>query len=88
MLELKLIVCPVDFSEFSVRAYRHALSIAEHYHAKVAALHIIELWRYPSLSFAPSPTTYDEACRALFENGEEKLQELVKNNTWGSSAIH
>jgi nucleotide-binding universal stress UspA family protein len=33
MLEIKLIVCPVDFSEFSIRAYHYALSLAEHYRA-------------------------------------------------------
>ena len=33
MLEIKLIVCPVDFSEFSIRPYHYALSLAEHYRA-------------------------------------------------------
>ena len=28
MLELRRILCPIDFSEFSVRAYHHALSLA------------------------------------------------------------
>jgi nucleotide-binding universal stress UspA family protein len=81
MLEIKLILCPVDFSEFSVRAYRHALSVAQHYRAKLVALHIVELWRYPSLSFAPSATAYDATCQALCEKGEQELQELVRSNT-------
>jgi hypothetical protein len=34
MLGIRLILCPIDFSEFSVRAYRHALSLAEHYRAR------------------------------------------------------
>jgi universal stress protein family protein len=42
MLELKRILCPVDFSEFSVTAYRHALSLAQHYRAKLVAQHIIK----------------------------------------------
>jgi hypothetical protein len=29
MLEIKLILCPVDFSEFPIRAYHYALSLAE-----------------------------------------------------------
>ncbi len=44
-LKIKLILCPIDFSEFSVSAYQHALSVAEHYQAKLVAQHIVELWR-------------------------------------------
>ncbi len=47
MLEIELILCPVDFSEFSIRAYHYALSLAEHYRAKLVAQHIVELSRYP-----------------------------------------
>jgi len=81
MLEIKLILCPIDFSEFSVWAYRHALSVAEHYQAKLVALHIVELWRYPSLSFAVSVTAYNELCQAVHEHGKEQLQEFVKSHT-------
>jgi nucleotide-binding universal stress UspA family protein len=80
MLELKLIVCPVDFSEFSARAYRHAQSLAEHYRAKLLALHVVELYRHLSLDFAPA-SLYDEACEALCENGRQHLHEFVENHT-------
>jgi len=81
MLHIKLILCPVDFSEFSVTAYRYALSVAEHYQAKVVVQHIVELWRYPSLGFAASAALYDEFCQAIAENGAKQLQEFVKNYT-------
>jgi nucleotide-binding universal stress UspA family protein len=81
MLEVKLILCPIDFSEFSVRAYRYALSLAEHYRAKVVALHVLELWRYPSAGFAASAALYDEFCQAVHESAKEKLKEFVKNHT-------
>ena len=81
MLEIKLILCPVDFSVFSVRAYRHALSVAKHYRAKLVALHIVELWRYPSLSFVPPGPAYNETCQAFCEKGEQQLRELVASNT-------
>jgi len=83
MLEIKLILCPIEFSEFSIRAYRYALSLAEHYRARVVAQHIVELWRYPSASFAASASLYDEFCQAVLGNGKEQLQEFVKNNTSG-----
>jgi nucleotide-binding universal stress UspA family protein len=81
MLEIKLILCPIDFSEFSVTAYHHALSLADHYQAKLVAQHIVELWRHPSASFAASAGLYAEFCQALRESGEKQLQEFVKNHT-------
>ena len=93
-LEIKLILCPIDFSESSVRAYRHALSVAGHYQAKVVALHVVNLSQHPSLNFAATAglycaaTTglYEESCRALCGNGEEQLQKFVKRHT--NSEMH
>jgi len=81
MLELRHVLCPIDFSEFSVRAYRFALSLAQHHRAKLVAQHVVELWQYPSVSFAASATVYEEFSRALREKAKQQLQELVKNYT-------
>jgi nucleotide-binding universal stress UspA family protein len=81
MLEIKQILCPIDFSEFSIRAYHHAQSLAEHYRAKLVAQHIVELWRYPYADYVASTGDYAEFCRALREGGNEQLQEFVKNHT-------
>jgi nucleotide-binding universal stress UspA family protein len=83
MLEIKLILCPIDFSAFSVRAYQHAQSLAEHYQAKLVAQHVVELWRHPSASFAASAGLYEEFEQALRESGSKQLQEFVKNHTHG-----
>lgn len=40
MIELKQILCPVDFSEFSRRALDHALGVARCYGSTVTALHV------------------------------------------------
>jgi nucleotide-binding universal stress UspA family protein len=82
MQEIKLILCPFDFSEFSVRAYRHAMSLAEHYRARLVVQHIVEVWRHPSASFAATASLYDEYCQSLRGNGKEQLQEFVKNHTY------
>jgi nucleotide-binding universal stress UspA family protein len=81
MLEIKLILCPIDFSELSVRAYYHALSVAGHYQAKVAALHVVDLSRYPSLDFAATAGLYHEAIRAFCDNAEEQLRKFAKSHT-------
>jgi len=81
MLELKRILCPVDFSEFSVTAYRHALSLTQHYRAKLVAQHVVELWRYPYADFAPSAALFEGFSQAVCENGKQQLHEFVKNYT-------
>lgn len=53
MPKLERILCPVDFSEFSEWAYRHALSLARHYRTKLVVLHVVELWRHSFVCFAP-----------------------------------
>ena len=81
MLEIESILCPIDFSEFSVRAYHHALSLAEHYQAQLVAQHVVELWRHPSADFAASAGLYEESCQALRESGRKQLREFVENHT-------
>jgi nucleotide-binding universal stress UspA family protein len=81
MLEIKLIVCPIDFSEFSIRAYRHALSVAEHYRARVVAMHIVELSRYPYAGYAATAGDYAKFCRTLREGGSDQLREFVAKHS-------
>ncbi len=83
MLEIKLVLCPADFSEFSIRAYHYALSLAEHYRAKLVAQHVIELWRYPYADYAASLGDYKKFSRALREGGKERLLEFIVMGTHG-----
>ncbi len=80
MLEINRILCPIDFSEFSIRAYRHALSLAEHYHSKLVAQHVVEVWRHPSASFAATASLYTEYCQSLASYGAEQLEKFVKDH--------
>jgi nucleotide-binding universal stress UspA family protein len=80
-LKINLILCPIDFSEFSISAYQHALSVAGHYRAKLVAQHIVELWRHPAADFVASAGLYEEYSQALRESGKEQLQEFVKKHT-------
>jgi nucleotide-binding universal stress UspA family protein len=81
MLEIKLILCPIDFSEFSVRAYCYAQSLAEHYRSKLVVQHIVEIWRHPGASFAATASLYEEYCESLLGSGKKQLLEFVKNHT-------
>jgi len=53
MLRVKTIVCPVDFSEFSVKAYDYAYSLAKHYDAELLIEHVIQPLQaaYPYYAF-------------------------------------
>jgi nucleotide-binding universal stress UspA family protein len=78
MLEIKLILCPVDFSEFSIRAYLYALSLAEHYGARVVAQHIVEISRYPYADYVASTGDYAEFSRTLRDGSKQRLQAFLK----------
>jgi len=78
MLEIKLILCPVDFSEFSIRAHHYALSLAEHYRAQMVVQNVIELSRYPYAEYVASQGDYAEFCRVLHEGGKERLRKFVE----------
>ena len=41
MVKIKTILCPVDFSEFSAKAFEYAYSLARRYDAKLSVQHAI-----------------------------------------------
>lgn len=83
-MELKSILCPVDFSDFSIAAYRHALSLAEYYKARLVALHVVEVWKYPFADYGAHEADYAKFTRSMSQAGEVKLQHFVKEFTAGT----
>jgi nucleotide-binding universal stress UspA family protein len=79
MPELRRILCPTDFSEFSDLAFLYAQSLARHYRAKLFVQHVVELWRYPEASFAPA-RHYEEFWEHLLHKADEDLQGFAKNH--------
>src|SRR5215471_4162505 len=77
-MELKSILCPIDFSDFSAAAYQYALSLAEYYKARIVALHVVELWKYPFADYAAYEADYAKFSQALSEGGEVQLQRFLK----------
>ncbi len=77
MPQIHSILCPVDFSEFSVNAYEYAQSLALHYHAKLILQHVlyslkpIEFWNV-------YPESYEEDCRKLYADAEQQLKEFSR----------
>jgi len=77
-MQVKSILCPVDFSEFSAAALQYALSLAEYYHSRLICLHIVELWKYPFADYAAYEADYAKFAKALNEGGEVQLRTFVE----------
>jgi nucleotide-binding universal stress UspA family protein len=80
-MQFKLILCPVDFSDFSVSAYEYALTVAEYYKAHLVALHAIELSKYPYADYVGATGDFADLSRALCDGGKAKLREFVKKHS-------
>jgi nucleotide-binding universal stress UspA family protein len=76
MLRIEKILCPLDFSEFSVKAYDYAQSLAQHYGAKLLLQHVVQplTATYPYYAF---PDAITEAFWNLDSHAEKKLDEFV-----------
>jgi nucleotide-binding universal stress UspA family protein len=80
MLKINRILCPIDFSEFSAKAYDYAQSLAWHYKASLLLEHVTESLppMYPYYAF---PNAYVEISQELRTHAEQQLQEFAKTHT-------
>ncbi len=53
-MEIRQILAPTDFSEFSKQAIESAFALAQTFGAKLLLLHVVELPAYPVEGFVPS----------------------------------
>jgi nucleotide-binding universal stress UspA family protein len=52
MIDIRRILCPIDYSEFSRRALDHAIAIARWYGSTITVLHVSEV--LPVMAYAPA----------------------------------
>ena len=76
MPRFKSILCPIDFSAFSVKAYDYAQSLAWHYKAELLVQHV--RYSFPAFYIDAS---YKEIRRKLRTDALQKLREFVKRQT-------
>jgi nucleotide-binding universal stress UspA family protein len=86
MPKIEGILCPIDFSEFSVTAYDYAQSLAWHYKATLFLQHVIDSLTpcYPYYAF---PDSYKEICQKLRTDAEQQLEEFAKTHNCGGVQI-
>jgi universal stress protein A len=76
-VQFRRILCPVDFSDASLRALTYATTIAEEADARLTALHVIEM--PPELRESPLSEGFDvDRIRAAAEAaGLQRLREVI-----------
>ena len=80
MPHIERILCPVDFSEFSERAYDYAQSLAWHYKATLFLQHVIDSLA-PYRCYYAFPEGYDEMLRGMRTGAERQLQEFGETHS-------
>jgi nucleotide-binding universal stress UspA family protein len=78
---IETVLCPVDFSEFSINAYKYALSVTQHYRATLFVQHVVELWKHPSACFAAEAKQYNQFCDRFLSSERERLRLFVQEHT-------
>lgn len=76
-LRIKSVLCPIDFSEFSIKAYDYAQSLAAHYRSELIVLHVM----YSHRAFYVDDT-YRQIVQKLRAEATQKLKQFVKRQTW------
>ncbi|MGH9358235.1 MAG: universal stress protein [Terriglobia bacterium] len=83
MLKIEQILCPVDFSEVSKKAFEYAVSLAQRYKAKLYVQHSIEPVTVFSYESFPG---WSEMYEILKSGAETSMSELM--SLPGSQAVH
>ncbi len=80
MLPLKKILCPIDFSEHSLKALKNATEMADKFHAELILMNVIA--PFPVLPATPHPVGFNVQSYEdeLEENSLDNLTEIVDKN--------
>jgi universal stress protein A len=76
-MEIKKILCPIDFSEISANALEYAVFLASHHHAELLIFHVVEqlheFEHYQILVLTPQ-----ELSEEMEKQAHEKLTKLTE----------
>jgi nucleotide-binding universal stress UspA family protein len=81
MIRIERILCPLDFSEFSERAFDYAQSLARHYRARLTLSHVIPCLfdsTYPAFSY---PEMINDVVRDLRTHARKQIEEFARQRT-------
>lgn len=90
MIEIRRILCPTDFSEFSERALHYATVLARWYESEIAALHVVQqvLPHGDATPLVPSWSLLNpDVCAKLRERLNEFVAPVVKMGISAGGAV-
>ena len=76
-LQIKKILCPVDFSEFSQRAFHYSAQIARHFQSRLFVQHVVQIPTSAHMEEA-GPNAAREASQAELHSIGQKLRRLIE----------
>lgn len=77
MIEVRRVLCPVDFSDFSRRALDHAIAVARWYKARLSVLHVYHV-PVADMALSPLPAPASMAGFILSPADRERLMRELK----------
>jgi nucleotide-binding universal stress UspA family protein len=80
VLRIERILCPVDFSEPSARAYDSAQSLACHYQARLFLQHVVD-FTLPSYAYYADAVYITELFQQIRDGARKQLQDFAKSHT-------
>jgi len=80
MLRIERILCPIDFSECTARAYDYAQSLARHYQANLFLNHVVDFGLPPYEYYTPA-IDFEEVFRTTCADARGQLQEFARSHT-------
>ncbi len=81
-MDIKKILCPIDFSKYSLRALDDAVDFAKKFGAKLILLHVVELLEsYDIYGDSFIPNFYFEKFSDIKKQAEEQLKKVAQKYT-------
>jgi nucleotide-binding universal stress UspA family protein len=80
MLRIERILCPVDFSEYSARAFDSAQSLARYYRARLFLQHVVD-FTLPSYAYYADAVYITELFETLRDGARKRLRDFANSHT-------
>jgi nucleotide-binding universal stress UspA family protein len=85
-MDIRHILAPTDFSDYSKKALSDALDLAQTFGAKLSLLHVIEPPPYPIAGFVP-PAVGADLLGDLKRQASAELAQVLSEGQWGTIEV-
>lgn len=86
MEQIKKILVPIDFSDYSKNAFKYATQFAKQFNAKIYLIYVVEPMIYPA-DFSMGQVAIPSTDIDLHSRAEEELKKLSKDIVNGNSRV-